>query len=258
MHYLSLSPYFSFIEFVMHFVFNDCRYFKYVLFPVKAISKAPAFFTNYQDKGSDDCMYTEAIMKAWNPVHWPSCGWYMDCPLKNPPTSEIVLRETLQPALKGKVHAPIKIPREDLTKKARKRKPAKAPESINIEEDDIMVEDQIPTHVHEKEMPFDVPSSSNIEEEMPATKRQKLATQSRLQKVMPSNTGVFDSPPKRRSMRNILPQPTKASCSELILNDSFLRIVQEKQKKKAWPQPYEDIMSFLSKVRYFLHTSTFI
>jgi len=40
------------------------RYFKYVLFPAKAISKSPTFFANYLDKGSEDCMFTEEIMKS--------------------------------------------------------------------------------------------------------------------------------------------------------------------------------------------------
>jgi hypothetical protein len=60
------------------------RYFKFVLFPNKALARTPAFFTTYLDNDSEDCMFTEAILKAWDPVHLPTCRWYLDCPLKRP------------------------------------------------------------------------------------------------------------------------------------------------------------------------------
>jgi hypothetical protein len=61
------------------------KYFKFILFPKKALSRISAFFAAYLDKDSEDCMLTEAILKAWDPVHLPICGWYLDCPLKRPP-----------------------------------------------------------------------------------------------------------------------------------------------------------------------------
>ena len=167
-----------------------------MLFPAKAISKVPAFFTNYQEKDNEDCMYTVAIMKAWKPVHWPNCGWYLDCPVKSPPASEIVLRDSLEPALKGMVCAPGKVPTEDPAKKTKKRKLVKVQESITVEDDDTM--DEVPIAVAEEQIPslvrsevlFDVPSSSNISGQMPTRTRQK----SQLQKVLPSNTQVCKSP----------------------------------------------------------------
>ena len=153
-------------------------------------------------------------MKAWKPVHWPNCGWYLDCPLKSPPASEIVLRNTLEPALKGMVLAPAIAPTEDPAKKTKKRKLVKVQESISDEDDVIM--DEVPIAVGEEQNPslvrsevlLDVPSSSNISVQMPARTRQK----SQLQKVLPSNTQVCESPPKRRNvMRNILPQSVKTT-----------------------------------------------
>lgn len=226
-----------------------------MLFPAKAISKVPAFFTNYCEKDSEDCMYTVAIMKAWKPIHWPNCGWYLDCPLKSPPASEIVLRDTLEPGLKGMVLASAKVPTEDPARKGKKRKLVKVQESITVEDDVTM--DEVPIAAAEEQNPslvrsevlLDVPSPSNIFAQMPARTRKK----SQSQKVLPSNTQVFESPPKRRDvMRNLLPLSVQTRCSELILNNCFVRIVQEKQKNKVWPQVYEDIMSFLSKVSYFV------
>ena len=46
------------------------RYFRYVLLPRKAISKVPVFFPNYLDIDSTDSMFTPAIIKAWDPIHF--------------------------------------------------------------------------------------------------------------------------------------------------------------------------------------------
>jgi hypothetical protein len=75
------------------------RYFRYVLLPRKAISKVPAFFPNYLDIQSHDSMFTPAIIKTWNPVHFQQCGWYLDCPVKKAPPLDIALRDSIQPLL---------------------------------------------------------------------------------------------------------------------------------------------------------------
>ena len=77
------------------------RYFKYVLFPAKAISRSPPFFVNYLEQDSEDFMLTEGIMKAWDSVNWDRCGWYLDCPLNKPPSFDIALRDSLEPSLIG-------------------------------------------------------------------------------------------------------------------------------------------------------------
>ena len=75
------------------------RYFRYVLLPKKAISKVPAFFPNYLDIESPDSMFTPAIIKTWDPIHFQQCGWYLDCPLKKPPPFDLALRDSIQPLL---------------------------------------------------------------------------------------------------------------------------------------------------------------
>ena len=35
-------------------------------------------------------------MKSWNPMHLKKCGWYLDCPLKIPPTFDIALCDFVQ------------------------------------------------------------------------------------------------------------------------------------------------------------------
>jgi hypothetical protein len=98
------------------------RYFKFILFRKKALSRTLAFFVAYLDKDSEDYMFTEAILKAWDPVHLPTCGWYLDCPLKRPPSSEVTLRESLEPALKGQIASIPKVQVKDFVKKGGKRK----------------------------------------------------------------------------------------------------------------------------------------
>jgi hypothetical protein len=42
------------------------RYFKYVIFPSKAISRSPPFFVNFLKRDSEDFLLTEGIMKSWD------------------------------------------------------------------------------------------------------------------------------------------------------------------------------------------------
>ena len=67
------------------------RYFKYVIFLAKAIFKSLIFFTNYLDIESEEYIFTEGIMKFWDPIHFKKCGWYLDCVLKSPLTFDIAL-----------------------------------------------------------------------------------------------------------------------------------------------------------------------
>ena len=75
------------------------RYFRYVLLPRRAISKVPIFSPNYLDIESTDSMFTPAIIKTWDPIHFQQCGWYLDCPIKKPPLFDIALRDSIQPLL---------------------------------------------------------------------------------------------------------------------------------------------------------------
>jgi hypothetical protein len=75
------------------------RYFKFVLFFAQAISKFPAFFTNYKDMESEDSMYTQGILNSWNTVHLETCAWYLDFPLKKPTSFDIALCDSLEPSI---------------------------------------------------------------------------------------------------------------------------------------------------------------
>ena len=97
------------------------RYFKYVLFPAKVIFKSPTFFANYLDIESEECMFTEGIIKSWDPIHFEKYGWYLDCPLKTPPTFDFILRDSIQPVLKGATKVAPTIMVEDISKMPKKK-----------------------------------------------------------------------------------------------------------------------------------------
>ena len=96
------------------------RYFKYALFPAKAISKFPIFFANYLDIEGEECMFTEGIIKSWDPVHLEKYGWCLDCPLKTPSTIDIALRDSIKHALKGAPKVDRTIMVEDVAKMLKK------------------------------------------------------------------------------------------------------------------------------------------
>ena len=65
----------------------------------------------------------------------------------------------------------------------------------------------------------------------------------------------FDMPPKLRGMMDNVPHlPANHTSSDLILNDSFVRIIKDKKQTCTFRAPYDDIMDFLSKASSFCFT----
>lgn len=44
-------------------------------------------------------MFHKILLKEWLPSHILECGWYLDCPKNNTPSSKIPLKENLELAL---------------------------------------------------------------------------------------------------------------------------------------------------------------
>jgi hypothetical protein len=219
------------------------RYFKFVLFPAHAITKSPAFFSDYKDTESENSMYTQGILKSWSKIHLETYAWYLDCPLKKPPSGEIALRDSLEPSLKNcEATCPILVAK-DTVKKQKEPKPKEPKRKAIIVDDsdeDIAVMDQIPP-VHQIAIITSPkqPQSKRLREDPPAT----------LLIVKPAPIVGFVTPPKRRSMLAIIGLSSRSSSSmEMIINDSFVQIVEEKTLTKSWPAAYDDILSFLTKV----------
>jgi hypothetical protein len=247
------------------------RYFKFVLFPKKALSRTPASFAAYLDKDSEDFMFTEAILKAWDPIHLSTCGWYLDCPLKRPPSSEVTLRESLEPALKGQIASTSKVQAKDSVKKGGKRKKStpevkkstpevkkltpeakkSTPEAkksiLVVTNSDVVIEvasilEDVETSTVNLASPF-------MKEDEPGAKRYRPTPLIQVVSVPSSNVSTFQLLPKLKGMALVPPPISSSSTSlEFILNDSFVRMVEEKQHTKVWPKCYDDIVAFLTKV----------
>ena len=213
-------------------------------------------------------MFTESIIKNWDPVHFPTCGWYLDCPLKRPPSFEISLRESLEPALIGQVTIVSKPPPTEKEKKGRKKK------QVTPDEEEVSTEKATTTSkrgskrnadgVETSALAAAVPSTPTVANTAapppaqsppppvetpavtaaePATKRVKLSN------AGPSTPTVFLSPPKRAPM---LSKPgvsvSEYTCLDLLVNDSFLRMADEKKKTGQFCPEYNQIVEFLKKV----------
>jgi hypothetical protein len=67
--------------------------------------------------------------------------------------------------------------------------------------------------------------------------------------VPSSNVSTFEFLSKLKGMALIPPPVSSSSTSSaFILNDSFVKMVEEKQHTNVWPKCYDDIVAFLTKV----------
>jgi hypothetical protein len=218
------------------------RYFKFVLFPKIALSRTPAFFAAYLDKDSEDCMFTEAIFKAWDPVHLPTYWWYLDCLLKRPPSSEVTLRESLEPALKGQIASIPKVQAKDSVKKGGKRKKStpevkkstpEAKKSILVATNSNVVIEVASILEDVETSTTNFASPSIVKEDEPSAKRLRPTPLTQVVSVPSSNVSTFELLSKLKGMAFVpLPISSSSTSSEFILNDSFVRMVEEKQHTK--------------------------
>ena len=163
----------------------------------------------------------------------------MDCPLKSPPTFDVALRDSIQLALKGTTRIAPSIMDEDVAKMPKKKSKPKGPILLIHDSDD-----DAPILSSLNNLKIIEPSSSNLEAMFHILKRQKTT---------PSPT--FDMPLKFRGMIDILPPlPINYTSSDLILNDSFVRIIEDKKQTCTFRAPYDDIVVFLSKLSSFYFT----
>jgi len=170
----------------------------------------------------------------------------LDCPLKRPPTFDIALQDSIELALKGIVVVVPKTVDKDATKKTNKikPKPKKSVVQLDHSNEDVPIQDSL------KNLVVSGPSSSNIEAKLPTSKRKK--TSSSLVVLVPTSFHIFELPPKLKGMMcTLAPLSTNHISLDLILKDSFVRIIKEKKKNDTFGALYDDIMAFLSNVSSF-------
>ena len=232
------------------------RYFRYVLLPRKAISKVPVFFPNYLDIDSPDSMFTPAIIRTWDPIHFQQCGWYLDCPLKKPPPFDIALRDSIQPLLPSPVAsnpvsqsptAPMggssrgKIAISGSRPRVGKRKAAEVVEEPMDEDIQVTgdVGDQPDSH------PDPIISLPPVERPL---KRIRLGV------VGESNSIAF-IPPAVKAMCSIQPYKSPSAFPRvLVFNDSFHNMLDYKTKYNNFPSTYNEMVSFLNEVHLLLYS----
>jgi len=234
------------------------RYFRYILLPRKAISKVPPFFPNYLDIESADSMFTPAIIKSWDPIHFQLCGWYLDCPLKKPPPFDIALRESIQPLLPspaGSVpgsESPIapkggssksKTASKGSMPRGSKRKAAELVEEPM--DDDIRVTG---IDINDPHTVNQDPISSNPPL-APIPKRLHLTAVGQAKPI------TFVPPAVKAMSSSEACNSSSNSPKILILNDSFHKMLEYKRKHNKFPSSYEDMVAFLNEVQNKIQTS---
>jgi hypothetical protein len=225
------------------------RYFRYVLLPMKAVSKVPPFFPNYLDTDSPDSMFTPAIIKAWDASHYHQCGWYLDCPLKKPPPFDIALRDSIQPLLPSPATSlpVLQSPTppggssrsKTETKGSRKGSKRKAEELV----EDAMEEDIPATGCDIGDPPAELPDAPRG----PSLKRLHLGIASQ------ANTINFIPPAVKAMSSSQAFTSSPASSQVLILNDSFHGMLDYKAKQNKFPSTYDNMVHFLTEVHFKLH-----
>jgi hypothetical protein len=227
------------------------KYFRYVLLPRKAISKVPVFFPNYLDIESPDSMFTPAIIKAWNPIHYQQCGWYLDCPLKKPPLFDIALRDSIQPLLQSSsVSIPaLESPTAPKGGSSRSKTGSKGSRGLKRKAIDLveepMDEDVPATRCDIGDRAPDLPDPIGSQPpRAPALKRIQLGV------VGDANPIKFIPPAVKAMSSSQACTSSSASSRVLILNDSFHQMLDYKAKHNQFPSTYDKMVSFLSEVHF--------
>jgi hypothetical protein len=227
------------------------RYFRYVLLPRKAISKVPAFFPNYLDVASPDSMFTLAIIKTWDPIHFQQCGWYLDCPFKKPPPFDITLRDSIQPLLPSP-GASIPGSRSPTPSKGGSSRSKTATKGNRFRGSKRkaaeLVDEPMDEDIRVTGLDIGVPAVDLAEPisshpplaPVPKRMHMSVAGQSKPITFMPPAVKAMSSSQAGTS--------SYTSPRVLILNDSFHNMLDYKAKHNKFPSTYDDLVFFLTQV----------
>jgi hypothetical protein len=133
---------------------------------------------------------------------------------------------------------------KDSIKKGGKRKKS-TPEATNS---DVVVE--VASIFEDVEASnVNLASPSIMKEDELNAKRLRPTPLNQVVSVPSSNVSIFELLPKLKGMALIPPPISSSSNSlEFIPNNSFVRMVEEKQHTEVWPKFYDNIVAFLTKV----------
>ena len=85
-------------HYLLTYVIDYCRYFKYELLPKRAIAKEdlPIFLTTWLDRSNQACMFSAVQQRTWTTAHLTSGAWYLECGVGYTPPHEMELKKSRQ------------------------------------------------------------------------------------------------------------------------------------------------------------------
>ena len=198
-------------------------------------------------------MFTPAILKAWDPIHYQQCGWYLDCPLKKPPPFDIAIRDSIQPLLPSPdASLPVsqspthpggssrsKTETKGIKPRGSKRKAAELVQ-------DPMEEDTPATGCDIGDLPADPPVELADPPHASSLKRLHLGVAGQDKPIR------FIAPAVKAMSSSQAFTSSPDSSRVLILNDSFHGMLDFKAKHNKSPSTYDDMVGFLNEVFYKL------
>ena len=189
-------------------------------------------------------MFTPAIIKTWDPIHFQQCGWYLDCPFKKPPPFDIALRDSIQPLLPSPATSfPLsQSPTHPISKTISKGSRPRGSKRKALELVEEPMEDDTPaTGCDIGEPPAEL-ADSQPPREFPLKRIQRgVVGQANAFKFVPPAVQAMSSSQAYNS--------SAASPRVLILNDSFHCMLDYKAKHNKFPSTYDDMVAFLSEVQ---------
>ena len=231
------------------------RYFRYVLLPRKAISKVPPFFPNYLDTESSDSMFTPAILKTWDPIHFQHCGWYLDCPFKKPPAFDIALRDSIQPLLPSILASGLgsdsPTPPKGGSSRSKTISKGSVPRGSKRKAAD-MDEEAMDEDIRVTGVDISVPPGELADPITSHPPRAPSAKRIHLAQVGEDKSITFVPPAVKAMSSSQACTSSLASPRVLIINDSFYSMLDYKAKHNKFPSTYDDMVAFLSEVHILL------
>ena len=227
------------------------RYFRFVLLPRKAISKLPPFFPNYLDVESPDSMFTPAILKSWDPIHFHQCGWYLDCPLKKPPPFDIAFRDSIQPLLTSPATSVpfTQSPPPLKGRSSRNKNKTKGSRSRGSKRKaDEMLEDPLDEEMHATGTEMGAVPAELEDPIGSLPPRPHGPTRIHLGAGGQAKPITFVSPAVMAISSSQAHTSSSASPRILVLNDSFFRMLDYKAKHNKFPSSYDEMVDFLDEV----------
>ena len=202
-------------------------------------------------------MFTPAILKTWDPIHFQQCRWYLDCLVKKPPPFDIALKDSIQPMFSSPA-ASIPFSESSTPPKGGYSKSKTATKGSNPWGSKRKADDLVDDPMDE-----DIPITGNdIVVATTELADQIYSHPPRAPGLKHIHVGSADQaqpitfvPPAMKAMSSVIVfTSATASNRVLILNDSFNNMLDYKMKHNQFPSTYDEMVGFLTEVHILIQT----